>query len=234
MDPNKGALSATIVNISKEINSPTIIDRSVKYEKGVIIERPPDNMTVLESKLEWLIEQKDEFQVAEVVAQGTTIWTINRRSIPVGIYQINFTASYTVETSSGNEVLEATDYGYIKVIKAPLFAVVDAGTSVLWGLKVVSSVNGSMSYDGDVGLESNEGLQFSWYCRRSDEIDFSSDCYSSFIDGSTSPVVTIDPIRLHVKETYVLRLTVSADDRSSSAEMDINTESGELPLLFLR
>lgn len=234
------------MNISREINNPTIIDRSVKYEKAATVKGPPDGVTVLKTKLEWRLEQKNDSsssQSAEgtVVAQETSLWTINRRSIPVGIYQINFTISYTVETSSSelsasfnSDVLVASDYGFIKVIKAPLVAVIDGGTSVRWGSNVISSVNGFLSYDGDVGVESNDGLHFSWSCRRSDEMDFTSDCYSSFIDGKTSAVVTINATRLQVKETYLLRLTVSADERSSFAEMHINIESGVLPLLFLR
>lgn len=131
-------------------------------------------------------------------------------------------------------MLEASDYGFIKVIKAPLFAVIYGGTTVRWGSEVTSSVNGSFSYDGDIGLGSSSGLLFSWSCRRSDEIDFSSDCYSSFTDGANSAVVTINIARLKVKETYMLRLTVSADGRSSFAQMNIEVESGDLPLVFLR
>jgi len=176
-----------------------------------------------------------------IVAQGTTWWTINRRSIPIGIYRVYFSASYKTKTSfselSGSsdiEVLEASDYGFINVIKAPLFAVIYGGTTVRWGTEVTSSVNGSFSYDGDIGFGSNSGLLFSWSCRRSDEIDFSSDCYSSFTDGANSAVVAINVARLKVKETYVLRLTVSADGRSSFAQMNIEIESGDLPLVFLR
>ena len=237
-----GSISATIVNISREINNPTIIDRSVKYEKTVIVKGPPDGVTVWESKLEWRLKHKNESTGGTVVAEETTFWTINRRSIPIGNYQIKFTVSYSVETNpselsarSHRNVLEASDYGFIKVVKAPLFAVIDGGTSVRWGSQVISSVNGALSYDGDVGLESNDGLHFGWSCRRSDKIDFSSDCYSSFINGTKDAVVTINASRLQMKETYVLRLIVcAADDRSSFAEMKITVESGELPLLFLR
>ncbi|XP_078352356.1 uncharacterized protein LOC144637066 [Oculina patagonica] len=151
---NSGGISATIMNISKEINNPTIIDRSVKYEKAVTVKGPPDDVFVLKTKLEWRLEQKNDSsssQLAEgtVVAQETTLWTINRRSIPVGIYKISINVSYTMDN---NEVLEASDYGFIKVVKAPLVAVIDGGTSVRWGSKVISSVNGSLSYDGDVGV----------------------------------------------------------------------------------
>lgn len=206
------------------------------------VKGPPDDVFVLDTKFEWRLKHMEDSDGEEtVVAQGTTWWTINRRSIPVGIYQVYFNASYIVETtfpelsgSSDTEVLEASDYGFIKVIKAPLFAVIDGGTSVRWGSQVTSSVNGSLSYDGDIGLGSNSGLQFSWSCRRSDGIDFSSDCHTSFTDGANSAVVTINAGRLQVKETYVLRLTVSADDRNSFAQMYIEVESGDLPLVVLR
>ena len=233
----EGTISATIQNISKEINNPTIVDRSVKYEKVATVKSPSDDLIVLATKLEWRLRQAEEFDGIEaIVAQGTTWWSINRRSIPAGLYIVYFNASYQVETSgiSDTKVLEASDYGFIKVIKAPLFAVIYGGSTVRWGSQVTSSVNGSFSYDGDIGPGSKRGLQFSWSCRRSDETAFSSDCYSSFTDGANSAVVTIDAARLQVKETYELRLTVSADERTSYAQMNIEVESGDLPLVFLR
>ena len=206
------------------------------------VKSPPDDLIVLNTTFEWRLKHAEDSDAEEtIVAQGTTWWTINRRSIPIGIYRVYFSASYETKTSfselSGSsdiEVLEASDYGFIKVIKAPLFAVIYGGTTVRWGSEVTSSVNGSFSYDGDIGFGSNSGLLFSWSCRRSDEIDFSSDCYSSFTDGANSAVVAIKVARLKVKETYVLRLTVSADGRSSFAQMNIEVESGDLPLVFLR
>lgn len=202
-----------------------------------IVKSPPDDLIVLDTKFEWRVKHAEDFDGDEtVVAQGTTWWNINRRSIPAGLYLVYFNASYEVETSgsSDTEVLEASDYGFIKVIKAPLFAVIYGGTTVRWGSQVTASVNGSFSYDGDIGPGSNSGLQFSWSCRRSDVTDLSSDCYSSFTDGANSAVVTINAARLQVKVTYVLRLTVSADDRRSFTQMNIEVESGDLPLVFLR
>ena len=218
------------------------MDRSVKYENVATVKSPPDDLIVLDTKFEWRLKHVEDSDTEEIiVAQGTTWWTINRRSMPAGIYRIYFSASYEVETSvpglsgsSDTEVLKASDYGFIKVIKAPLFAVIYGGTSVRWGSQVTSTVDGSFSYDGDIGLGSNSGLQFSWSCRRVDKTDFSSNCYSSFTDGADSAVVTINVARLQVKETYVLRLTVSADERSSVAQMNIEVKSGDLPLVFLR
>lgn len=233
----EGAILATVQNISKEIDNPTIVDRSVKYEKVATVKSPPDDLIVLHTKFEWRLRQAKVFDGIEtIVAEGTTWWSINRRSIPAGLYLVYFNASYEVETngSSDTEVLEASDYGFIKVIKAPLFAVIYGGSTVRWGSQVTSFVNGSFSYDGDIGPGSRRGLQFSWSCRRSDERDFSSDCYSSFTDGANSPVVTVNAARLQVKETYVLRLTVSADERSSYAQMNVEVEGGDLPLVFLR
>ena len=150
-----GDFSVTIKNISKDKYLATTVKRSEKSIHQAIIEDLPDK-PVLESVMEWRLISEQELVASEspvgtLVSQGTAQWTINRRSVPSGNYQVKFTASIKFGDSVSSETLKAFDYGFIKVISAPLRAIIDGGSSVLWGSKDTVTVDGSLSYDGDIG-----------------------------------------------------------------------------------
>lgn len=126
----------TIRDISNDKYHPTLVKRSTKSALEVIIEGLPSDVNVLQSALEWRIISETELSTSyesaqgTVVSQGTAEWTINRRSIPAGIYQVKFTASYTVGDTAFQQTLRAFNYGFIEVISAPVRAVIDGGSSV--------------------------------------------------------------------------------------------------------
>ncbi|KAJ7330803.1 hypothetical protein OS493_021737, partial [Desmophyllum pertusum] len=133
--------------------------------------------------------------------------------------------------------LNAFDYGFIEVIAAPVLAIIDGGSSVRWGSKDIVTVDGSLSYDGDIGPGNHTGLNFTWSCLNSEVNDsMSNDCYGSFIGevNVLSTAISIDPGKLEVGKSYVLRLTVSKDDRSSIAKMSFEIAAGEVPQVTLR
>ena len=232
----------TIRNISKDKYHATVVMRSTKSVQEAIIQGVRSDVAVLSSNLEWRIISEAELDASEsaegtLVSQGTTEWTINRRSIPAGIYQVKFNASYTVGDPAFPERLSAFDFGFVKVISGPIRAIIDGGSSVRWGSNELVTVDGSLSYDGDIGTGNHTGLNFSWSCLDVDDnTTMSNDCFSSFVgDVNTMPsTITIDPGKLVANKSYVLRLTVSKDDRSSFAEMAFEIASGEVPQVTLR
>ena len=236
-----GDFSVTIKNISKDKYHSSVVERSAKSVQEAIIQGLQSDVAVLSSTLEWRIISETELASSEptegeLVSQGTTEWTINRRSIPAGIYQVKFNATFTVGDPEFPQTLSAFDFGFIEVIAAPVRAIIDGGSSVRWGSMEIVSINGSLSYDGDIGPGNHSGLIFAWSCHHSgDNASFSNDCFGAFVGHvNASTVVSIDPGRLEVGETYILRLSVSKDERSSTAEMSFDIAEGEVPQATLR
>lgn len=231
----------SIRNISKDKYQATPAHRSVKTVLSAKIEGL-ESFNVFESVLEWRLVSEMELDASETApgtlkSQGTNEWTINRRSIPAGIYQVKFTASYKVGDPASPQTLNAFDYGFIEVIAAPLLAYIDGGSSVRWGSVETVTVDGSLSYDGDVGPGNYAGFHFTWTCHeQKEEFTLSDDCFGSFVnlENANFTAVGIDPSHLEIGKIYVLRLTVSKDVRSSFTEMAFEIAAGEIPQVSLR
>ena len=230
----------TIRNISKDKYHATVVMRSSKSVQEAIIQGLHGDVAVLSGNLEWRIISEAELAASEssegiLVSKGTTEWTITRRSIPAGIYQVRFDASYTIGDQVFPQTLTAFDFGFIEVIPAPVRAIIDGGSSVRWGSKETVTVDGSLSYDGDIGPGNLSGLNFAWSCLQ-DNATMSNDCFGSFVGvvSAISNVITIDPGKLEVNKSYVLRLDVTKDSRSSFAEMLFEKAAGEVPQVTLR
>ena len=237
-----GDFSVTIRNISKDKYLATPVQRSIKSIQEALIQGLRDDVTILTSTFEWSIVSEKELAVSEsalgtIVSQGTAEWTINRRSIPAGIFQVKFNATLTVGDPASPQTLNAFDYGFIKVIAAPVRAIIDGGSSVRWGSKEIVTVDGSLSYDADIGPGIHTGLNFTWSCLNEDgNTSVSDTCFGSFYGerNVSSTVISIDPSKLEIGKTYVLRLTVSKDVRNSFAEMSFEIAAGEVPQVTLR
>ena len=227
----------TIRNISKNKYHATSVKRSVKSVQEALIEGLPEGVTLLESVLEWRLVSEAELAASEsadgtLVSQGTAEWVINRRSVPAGIYQVKFAASITIGDPAFPQTLKAFDYGFIQVIAAPLRAIIDGGSSVRWGSTETVIVDGSLSYDGDIGPGNHTGLNFTWSCRET--VRNASFSNAFLMENVTSTTIGISTSQLAVGKKYVLRLTVSKDVRSSSAEISFEIAAGEIPQVTLR
>lgn len=230
----------TIRNISKDKYQASVVIRSAKSVQEAMIQGLHSDVAVLSSNLEWRIISEAELDSSEsaegtLVSKGTTEWTITKRSIPAGIYQVKFNASYTIGDTAFPQMLTSFDFGFIEVISAPVRAIIDGGSSVRWGSKEIVTVDGSLSYDGDIGPGNHTGLNFAWSCV-DENSTMSNNCFGSFVGGVNimSSTITIDPGKLEVTKSYILRLTVSKDDRSSTAEMSFEISAGEVPQVVLR
>jgi len=231
----------SIRNISKDKCQATPVKRSVKSVLSAKIEGP-ESFNVFESALEWRLVSEMELDALETAeetlkSQGTNEWTINRRSIPAGLYQVKFTACYKVGDPAFPHTINAFDYGFIEVIAAPLLAIIDGGSSVRWGSVEDVTVDGSLSYDGDLGPGNYAGLIFTWSCHdQKENFILSHDCFGSFVnlEDVNFAAVSIDPSHLEIGKTYILRLTVSKDMRTSFTEMSFDIAAGEFPQVSLR
>ena len=236
---SSGDFSVTIKNISKDKYHATPVHRSVKSVQEALIQGLNKDLTVLTSTFEWSVVSEMELASSESasgtkVSQGTTEWTINKRSIPAGIYQVKFNATLAVGDPASPKILNAFDYGFIEVIAAPLRAILDGGNIVRWGSKQNVTVDGSLSYDADIGPGIHTGLNFSWSCRSDTSV--SNTCFGSFQNKGDLNYrsISIDTSKLDINRTFFLRLTVSKDVRSSYAEMSFEIAEGEVPQVTLR
>ena len=231
----------TIRNVSKDKYRPTLVKRSIKNAQEALIEGLPESAIVLKSALEWRLVSEAELASSEsaegtLVSQGTAEWIIGKRSVVAGIYQVKFTASITIGDPSALRILQAFDYGFIESIAGPVRAIIDGGSSVRWGSLETVTVDGSLSYDGDIGPGTHTGLNFTWSCA-----DFvmntsmSYDCFGAFaIQNVNATAIKIDTKKLGVGKTYVLILAVIKDKRSAFARMSFEIAAGEIPQVTLR
>ena len=194
----------TIKNISKDSYHPTPVERSTKSVQEAMIDGLSDDVVVLKSVLQWRLISVTELAAPEspngtLVSQGTAEWTINRRSVLAGIYQVKFTASFTTGDPALPQTLNALDYGFIEVVAAPVRAIIDGGSSVRWGSKEIVTVDGSLSYDADIGPGNNTGLNFTWLCldlKKNQPVSY--DCFGSFIGVDNGMTITINPGLLEI------------------------------------
>ncbi|XP_078351521.1 polycystin family receptor for egg jelly-like isoform X1 [Oculina patagonica] len=237
-----GDFPVTIGDMSKDRYHATPVERSTKRLHRANIEGLPEGVIVLESVLEWrLVSKMELLSSAEgtLVSEGTEEWTINRRSIPVGIYQVKFMALFTIYDSAFPRYLHAFDYDFIEITAAPIRVIIDGGGKVRWGSNENVTVNGSLSYDRNIGPGDPTGLNFTWSCRDSaanaSMIMESVECIHSLVEeANVTSSVNIRTSQLEAGKTYVLRLTVTKDERSSFAEMSFELVDGKIPHVFLR
>ena len=236
-----GDFPVTIRGVSKDIYNATTINRAAKSVLEALIGGLPKGFPVLESVLEWRLLSKTQLASSELaegtlVSNGTAEWIIKRRSIPVGTYQVKFTASINLDDLSGPKTLKAFNYGFIQSVAGPVIAIIDGGSSVRWGSTGTVTVDGSLSYDGDIGPGVHTGLDFTWSCRGSgNNTSMSYDCSGAFSnENENSTAIIIDTTKLQIGKTYLLRLNVTKDERSASAEMSFEIADGEIPQVMLR
>ena len=231
----------TLRNVSKNKYRATPVKRSIKRILDATIKGPPEDVTVLESVLEWRLVSEIELAFSELaegalVSHGTNEWTINRRSIPVSIYLVKFTASLTIRDAGFLQSVNAFDYGFIQIVTAPVRVILDGGSSVRWGSKENVTVNGSLSYDRDIGPGDLTSLNFTWSCHDSAaNTSMTNECFHSFaVEANVTSSANIETSRLEVGKIYVIRLTVSKNERSSFAKMSFELIDGKIPLIGLR
>ena len=99
---------------------------------------------------------------------GTTVGnvtaTINGKGFDYGLYYLKFTGS--IEGQSGTKV---NSFGYIEVTSSALIANITGDNQASQGINKIITLDGSQSYDPDVGKGEYIGLNFTWLCRKDHE-----------------------------------------------------------------
>lgn len=111
------------------------------------------------------------------LAQDETIWKIPAKTLGYRKYYVKVTS--VIENKRGTW---SCDFGFIVGGETLLESRITGSSLVYQGIKEIVYLNGSDSYDPDVGPGNYDGMEFTWFCRRDNE---------SFLGDPTSlPVVT--------------------------------------------
>ena len=150
--------------------------------------------------------------------------------------KVKFTVSLTTRESGFLRNVNGFDYGFFQIVSAPIRVIIDGGSSVRWGSKESVTVDGSRTYDLDVGPGDLTGLDFTWSCHDSEaNTSLTNKCFVSFVvQANVTSSANIDTSRLEVGVVYVIRLTVSKNERSSFTEMSFEIVDGKIPHIALR
>ena len=156
------------------------------------------------------------------LAQNETIWKIPAKTLPYGEYYVKVTS--VIENRRGTQ---SSDFGFIVVGETPLVSKIAGPKLVYQGIKEIVYLNGSGSYDPDVGAENYERMEFTWLCRRDNE---------SFIGDPTSLPVVVPSSNQSANlggcyGTGVGRLESSPMD-NYSVELDIDLMEGNTKYLL--
>lgn len=236
-----GDFLVTVGNISKDKYHATPIKRSVKSVLQAQILGLPIGATVFKSELEWRLVSEAELAASEsaegkLISEGTAEWIISKRYLSPGIYQVKFKASVTIGDPASPKTLQAFDYGFMESVADPLRTIIDGGSTVRWGSTENVTVDGSLSYDSDIGPGTHTGLNFTWSCAdSSDNLSLSYNCFGAFAnENANTSAIIVDTTVLEVGKTYILKLTLTKDIRSTSAIMYFEIAAGEIPQVTLR
>ena len=168
---------------------------------------------------------------------GARKLTIRPKSLRVGLYFIRLVAEMTKE-----EGALGYDYGFLQVVYPDLVAKIRGVDMVVKGTGDVV-LDATDSYDPDDPASRDQGITFTWLCRREDE-DFSNleslpidtsherekvlgGCFGYGVGkmNTTEPFLKISVNKMVSQYSYVFELIVEKQNRSSTASHILRVES---------
>lgn len=116
--------------------------------------------------LEWRITEISGIMdnSSTVVSSGKTEWKIEKRTVDVGLYRVEF-RSWLASAPDVNK----TAYAYIRIKPSSLVAAIAGGGYILHGYGEPITLNASESHDPDFGERNHTGMKFTWLCKMSNE-----------------------------------------------------------------
>ena len=125
--------------------------------------------------------------------------------------------------------------------KPELVAIIEGGAEVIRGLDENITMNASLSYDPDIGTGNNSGMNFTWHFGKvkgnNDSFplpSLSNIAVQYFAEKGFGPVVIFSKKPLLLNQTYIMKLVVTKDYRTSSVFQVIRMQKGEPPRVSQR
>ncbi|XP_015751283.1 PREDICTED: sperm receptor for egg jelly-like isoform X1 [Acropora digitifera] len=170
----------------------------------------------------------------EITSQNLTI---KPRRWKVGLYFIRLIAEMTKEEGAVNY-----DYGFLRVVLPDLVAKVRGPKKAVKGTGNIV-LDGTDCYDPDNPSAKDQGMVFTWLCRRENE-EFSNmetlpiesslgrakvlgGCFGYGVGkmNTTESIIEIDTNRMPSKTTFVFKLIVEKENRTAVAFHNLTVES---------
>lgn len=156
-----------------------------------------------------------------------------------------------------NQTEKVFDRGYFKIRLSPLVAVIAGETEITRGNKQSFILNGSESYDPHAGPGKLDTLKFHWLCRKSHEVfptenlleikivpiplnstkGTSGGCFGTGIgklETTESVVVLNASVMDSLSTSYVFKLVITKDARSSSDAKTVHVVEGDPPQVSMK
>ncbi|XP_068682590.1 polycystin-1-like protein 2 [Montipora foliosa] len=177
------------------------------------------------------------FMMSDRLAIASLNLTIEPGRLKVGLYFIRLIAEMTKEEGALNY-----DYGFLRVVLPDLVAKVRGVNKAVKGTGNII-LDATDSYDPDNSAAQEQGMAFTWLCRRENEefsnmetlpIDSSlgrakvlGGCFGYGVGkmNTTEPLLEINMNKIGSKSTYVFKLIVEKENRTSVAYHTLRVES---------
>ena len=177
------------------------------------------------------------FTMSQTLDLGSQNLTIKPKRMAVGLYFIRLLAEMTKE-----EGAIGYDYGFLQVMLPDLVAKISGVDMAVKGTGHIV-LDATDSYDPDDPAAKDQGMVFTWLCRREDE-DFSNleslpidsplgrqkilgGCFGYGVGkmNTTEPILTVNINRMVSKNSYVFKVIAEKENRSSAAYHTLRVES---------
>lgn len=164
---------------------------------------------------------------------GDVVHTIRAQSLSYGLYYYKVTGN--IERHAGTA---ANSFGFIAVTSTALVVNITGQMRASQGINKILALNGSQSYDPDVGKGDYTGINFTWLCRRAEE-EFPNDtsslpmllpgsqedlggCYGGGL-GKIKPrteapyILDLDVDKMKGNQNYIIKLVMTKRGQTVSA-----------------
>lgn len=165
---------------------------------------------------------------------------INRLRLPLKAIGLGHIYVQCTVEKLGEDTSMAFDYGYIKVVRAPLVAIIK-DVRQAGGLNSAIELSAEESFDAEQSSNIHLGLNYTWFCRlEDDKLPLSPKCevadlslnpckshsgcfaFGSSAHSSKDKVLVVNREEMVKSNKYVFKLVVSKDTRNASAEYELN------------
>ena len=235
------------LHLSEDISQRTKINKSedltvpIKAHIDCPVQGKPGKVQVLYTIASYVVDLTSASFRRVKTNIGTLVsdfnWTIRGREMNYGLYYLKLTAN--IEKQAGTLV---SRFGFLEVSSTPLVAKIEGKTEASQGFSQMLTLNGSRSYDPDVGPGDYSGLSFTWLCRKKNEkfpddiaslpvvtpvsgspsADVHGGCYGTGIGKLKARVgipylVDLDVDDMEGGEDYVVKLVLTKSRQTSGA-----------------
>lgn len=182
-------------------------------------------------------ETNGAFSVSQTLDVGSENLTITPKTLSPGLYYVRLFAEMNKEEGAINY-----DYGFLKVVLPDLVAKIRGVRKAVKGTGTIV-LDATDSYDPNEPTLKDQGIVFTWLCRREDE-DFSNmeslpidhsygrekilgGCFGYGVGelNHTGPTLKININKMISQNTYVFMVIVHKENRSSTAYHTLRIES---------